>query len=100
MPRLFEITFQAIANELSHLRRNFIGHHGYQAFASEGDDGQRERVITREHHKIFRHMSEYGSDLSDVAGSFLDSDDVVDFPEPLQHSSIDVCGGSARNAID
>ncbi len=83
MPRLFEITFQAIVNELSHLRRNFVGDDGDQAFASESDDGQRERVISREHHKIFRQMSEYGSDLSDVAGSFLDSDDVVDFREPL-----------------
>src|SRR5437879_13639497 len=78
-PRMLEIIVQAMTNELGHLRRNFVGDDGYQAFAAESDDGQRERVIARENHKIFRQVAEHGGDLTDVARSLLDSDDVVEY---------------------
>ena len=89
-----------MTNELCHLRRNFVGHHGYKALAAKSDDGQRERVIAREDHKIFRQVAEHGRDLTDVARSLLDSDNVVDFRKPPQRGGVDICGRSAGHAIE
>ena len=50
-PRSLEIILQAQANELRHLRRNFVGDHGDQPLPAESDDRQRERVVAREHHE-------------------------------------------------
>ena len=58
------------------------------------------RVVAGEHREVWRHLVHHRRHLTDIAGGFLDADDVVDFREPLQRGRLDVHAGAALHAVD
>src|ERR1700720_2740696 len=59
-----------------HFRGNFVGGDGDQAAAAEGDERKGQRVVTGENDEFLGNEVEDGAHLGDIAGGFLDTDDV------------------------
>ena len=62
-------------------------------------EGQRQRVVSRKHKKIFRNLLDHLRDLGNISGSFLHADDVFDFGQAAQRRGIDVDIGARRHVV-
>src|ERR1700688_1833104 len=86
--------------EASHFRGNFVGGDGDQAAATEGDERKRQGVVAREYEEILRNKVEDGAHLRDIAGGFLDSDDVFDLRKAENGGRLDVDAPATLDAVE
>src|SRR5580658_5687826 len=65
---------------------------------AERDQWNRDRIVAAQHGEAGRHLMNHLRHLANVAGRFLDPDDVIDFREPTQRGRLDVHPGTALYA--
>ena len=95
-----KITGEGGLHEAGHFRGNFVGGDGDQAAATEGDERKRQGVVAREYEEILRNKVEDGAHLRDIAGGFLDSDDVFDLRKAENGGRLDVDARATLDAVE
>ena len=67
--------------------------------AAQSNQRDGDGIIAAQHRKTGWDLMRYLRHLADVAGSFLDPGDVIDFRKPLQRGRLDIHSGAALHAI-
>ena len=97
--RVREIAVERVANERRHLCRNFIRNDGDHADSAKRGERERDGVVAGKHGEITGNELEELAHLRNVAGCFLDTDDIVDLREARDGSRLEVDAGAARNVV-
>src|SRR6267143_1993025 len=97
--RTGKVTLEREPRQLRHLRWNFVRHHGDDAASAKRDDRERDGVVAGENDEVLRHRVQNRGHLRDVAGGFLDADDIFNLREPLHCSWLNVHPSPSLHAI-
>ncbi|MNZ40455.1 hypothetical protein D3C78_579760 [compost metagenome] len=86
--------------QISHFARGDVGGNGDVAFAAQQDQLDRGRIIAGQHDEVLADAIEDGLGALEVAGRFLDTDDVRHGGQADHGLGLHVAGGAARNVVE
>src|SRR5271156_6150686 len=99
LARFGKFTFQRVFDKLAHFAGNFVGNDGNDAAAAERNERHGDGVVAGKNQEILGDTIEDGGHLGNVAGGFLNANDIFDIGEATDGDGFDVHAGAALHAV-